>query len=143
MVIVAGISFYGGTLYQSNVQRTAFGAAGMPGARGTFGMMNAGYGQPGAAGQQVGGRSFTRTGGMMGSGVVGEILAKDATSITVKLADGGSKIVLLSGSTSISRMAPAAATDLVVGQQVQVSGTANQDGSITAQSVRLSPTSTK
>ncbi|EKD24076.1 MAG: hypothetical protein ACD_81C00114G0003 [uncultured bacterium] len=69
--------------------------------------------------------------------VAGEIIAKDATSITVKLRDGGSKIVFLSNTTSVMKSTNGSTEDLVIGAQVTTTGTTNTDGSITAQSVQL------
>lgn len=72
-----------------------------------------------------------------GGFTVGEIISKDEKSVTVKLQDGGSKIVFFSDSTSISKMTDGAKTDLEVGKQITVNGSVNSDGSITAQSVQL------
>ncbi|MCL4371146.1 MAG: DUF5666 domain-containing protein [Chloroflexi bacterium] len=69
--------------------------------------------------------------------VAGSIIAADDSSITVKTSDGNSKIILVSGSTSISKTQDAAQSDLVIGEDVVVSGTSNDDGSITATRIEL------
>lgn len=71
--------------------------------------------------------------------VMGEILSKDETSITVKLMDGSSKIVLLSGITAVQKTVEAEQNDLTVGANVLVFGTENSDKSVTAQSIQLDP----
>lgn len=71
--------------------------------------------------------------------VNGEIISVDDKSITVKLADGSSKIVLLPGSVTINKAAVATMTDLKVGEKVAVFGMSNADGSETAQTVQLNP----
>jgi hypothetical protein len=97
----------------------------------------------GANGQRFTG---TRTGqgtvaGARGGAVTGSILSMDAKSITVKLTDGSTKIVLFSGSTTYSNTATAAQTDLKVGSEVAVFGAANTDGSVTATSIQINPMS--
>lgn len=116
VIIVGAVAFYGGMQYQKT-QRGA-GAGG-----------------------------FARQGGMMGRlgangtrPVTGDILSVDANSMTVKLADGSSKIVLLSTSTSINKAAKGSVSDLKAGEKVAAFGTANSDGSITAQNIQLNPT---
>jgi ribosomal protein S1 len=74
-----------------------------------------------------------------GGGVVGDILSADNNSVTVKLPDGSSKIVLLTAATSINKAATAAASDLTVGETVSAFGTTNTDGSITATNVQINP----
>lgn len=69
--------------------------------------------------------------------VTGEVLSVDDKSLTVKMPDGGSKIVVLSGTTVISKSDTAAVADIKVGDKVGVFGTDNSDGSVTAQSVQL------
>ncbi len=123
LLLVAGSSFYGGMKYQQSKQSTFF-------RQGSNGQMRAGNGDNRAA----------------GSGFVsGEIVAKDQNSITVKLTtpgqnqSSGSKIVILAVSTEISKSVTGAAGDLAVGQTVMISGTANQDGSLTAKIVQIRP----
>ncbi len=89
---------------------------------------------PGGAGARAG-----RGGQGMGGFTTGKIIAQDATSITVQLRDGSSKIVLIAGSTEYSKMVAGTIADMVIGKQVSVSGTANSDGSITAQTIQLRP----
>jgi hypothetical protein len=75
-----------------------------------------------------------------GSGVVnGTIHSVDATTMTVKLPDNSSKIVILSGTTTFAKSAQGAITDLTVGERVNAFGTTNADGSITAQSIQINP----
>ena len=81
-----------------------------------------------------------RTGGNAGFRPVnGEIIGADEESITVKLSDGSSKIVLLSDKTEINKAATATKEDLKVGEKVSVFGTDNSDGSVTAQNIQLNP----
>lgn len=123
-VIVGGAAFAGGMKYQqmkspvrnfgaNNTAGQAFRAGG-----------NAGRGQ-GQAGFRP---------------VSGDIIAADAKSITVKLADGSSKIVFLSDKTMINKAATATTAELIVGAKVAAFGTDNSDGSVTAQSIQLNPT---
>lgn len=83
-----------------------------------------------------------RTGGARGGfrPVAGEIISQDDKSITVKLADGSSKIVLVADTTSINKADKATKTDLMIGKQVAVFGSENSDGSVTASSIQLDPT---
>jgi hypothetical protein len=67
----------------------------------------------------------------------GEIIAKDDKSVTIKLQNGGSKIVFLSDPTEITKSAVGALSDLEVGKNVTINGTANSDGSVTAQTIQL------
>ncbi len=102
---------------------------------------------------------FTEGGGFAGRGgrgagakgsAFGQIIAKDATSITVQLMGGpnasstngtatGSKIVLYDASTQIDKFTTGAASDLAIGDNVTVGGTPNSDGSITAHMIQIRP----
>src|SRR3989338_1422675 len=73
--------------------------------------------------------------------VNGEIISSDDKSITVKLQDGSSKIVLLTDTTSINKSSEGSKSDLKTGEKVAVFGTENSDGSITAQNIQLNPLS--
>ncbi len=69
----------------------------------------------------------------------GTIIAKDAESITIKTRDGGSKIIFYNGSTQVMKTAAAAASDLSVGEEVNVLGSTNSDGSVSANSIQIRP----
>lgn len=69
----------------------------------------------------------------------GEVIAKDETSITVKSPDGSTKIVFVTESTEVMNAVKGGVSDVVVGKNVMVNGTPNQDGSVTAQSVNIRP----
>jgi hypothetical protein len=117
-VVIAGASFYGGMLYQQSQRRNNFTQfAGGPNGSAR-----------GGNGQSQGIRP-----------VNGQIISADSQSITVKLRDGSSRIVILSDKTSINKSAPAAKEDLKVGEDVAVFGTQNSDNSVTAQSISLNP----
>jgi hypothetical protein len=87
-----------------------------------------------------GGAGGQRMGGLNGAGMAsGEILAKDDKSITVKMRDGSSKIIFFSPSTQIMKSTSGAPADLKVGENVIVSGKADQSNTITAESIQLRP----
>jgi hypothetical protein len=127
VLIGLGAGFFGGYQYRNyrlNQSRGNFGAVGANGQRYTG---TRGTGANGAA--------------LRGGAVSGSILSMDAKSITVKLTDGSSKIVLFSPSTTYSNTITAAQTDLKVGSQVAVFGAANSDGSVTATNIQINPMS--
>lgn len=98
-------------------------------------------GQNGGAQRFVpGGRTGGQNGGMMGrGGVIGTVLSMDDKSVTVKLQDGSSKIVLFSDSTAYSNTVSSTKADLKTGETVAVFGTTNSDGSVTASNVQINP----
>jgi hypothetical protein len=72
-----------------------------------------------------------------GNAVAGQIVASDSSSITVKTSDGGSKIVLISRSTTVTKTTEGTAADLTTGQDVVVTGTTNSDGTVTANRIQV------
>jgi len=114
-IIVGGGAFFGGMKYQQSKQRSFFRQGNAPGLRA-------------GVGNRLGFRP-----------VNGEIISLDDKSITVKLQDGSSKIVLISDKTEINKAAEATKSDLKVGDKVAVFGQENSDGSVTAQNVQINP----
>ena len=117
LVIVGGLSFYAGTKVSGNK-----------------------VGGPNGAGQFAGGPGGARMGRGGGVGfTTGEVISKDATSVTVKLKDGGSKIIFVASSTAVQKTSPGSIDDIVVGSQVSANGSANADGSINAVTISSRP----
>ncbi len=119
-IVVGAAAFYGGMQYQKSKTSTSQGANGAASRTGRTG------GQ-GRFGQNGGGA--TR----------GQVVSMDSNSITVKLQDGSSKIVLINGSTQIGKSQKAAQSDIQKGDTVVAIGSANSDGSITAQDIQINP----
>lgn len=71
--------------------------------------------------------------------VRGTVLSLDNNTMTIKLANGNSEIVVLSPSTRYVKSAPAALSDIKAGDTVMAIGTQNNDGSLTASDVQLNP----
>lgn len=117
VIVFAGAGFYGGMQYQK-IQRGNFS------------------GQLGA-GVMRNGRVGTTRGGFRP--VAGEIISADDKSITVKLQDDSSKIILINTKTVINKAQIVDKSELKVGEKVSVFGSENTDGSVTAQNVQLNP----
>jgi len=130
IIIVGGVAFYGGMKYDASKKQ-----AGFPGASLGNGQ-RAGFNPNSktANGSRMGNRQ-----GSMGDFFSGEILSKDDKSITLKLPDGGSKIVLFSTSTEITKSTSGALEDFEIGKNITITGTTNTDGSVTAKSIQLRP----
>src|SRR4030043_1252872 len=69
--------------------------------------------------------------------VRGEIISQDEKSITVKLPDESSKIVLISENTKINKASEGSLADLKTGEQVMINGQTNSDGSVSATNVQV------
>jgi hypothetical protein len=121
-IVIAGIAFWGGVKYDHGNNQAAVGAASQNRTS-----------QFASAGQR--GARANANGGF----ISGEIISKDSQSVTVKLRDGSSKIVLYSPSTAIEKNAAGTSDDLTVGKQVTVTGTQNSNGSISAKTLQVRP----
>ena len=71
--------------------------------------------------------------------ISGEIISFDDKSITIKMQDGSSKIVLISDTAQINKADKATKADLKNGEKVAVFGMTNSDGSVSALSIQLNP----
>ena len=69
----------------------------------------------------------------------GEVIDKDEQSLTLKISDGGSKIVFFSDSTKVSKTTDGLINDIEIGKKITVSGEQNSDGIYTAEIIQLSP----
>jgi len=128
IVAVGGISFYGGMKYQEGISSAPQSQS-----------QQAGFGANGARAGRTGvGANIARNGAGANS-VSGTIISKDDKSVTIKLRDGGSQIVFISGATEIIKSVSGASSDLLIGQNVFVSGAKNSDGSVTAATIQLRP----
>jgi hypothetical protein len=116
---VAAGSFFGGMKYQQ-------------------GRRSANFRQLGAQGQRmgVGNANGNRVAGGFRP-VSGEIISMDDKSITVKLTDGSTKIVIYSTSTKVNKTSEGTISDLKTGEQIMVVGTAGTDGTVTAQNISV------
>lgn len=80
----------------------------------------------------------TRNGDFQGARPVnGEIVSIDENTLTVKIQDGSSKIVILSDSTVINKTSDGSKEDLKEGEQIMVIGTEGVDGTVTAQNISI------
>lgn len=129
LLVGGGLGFYGGMQYQQGRRAAAFGGGQF--GNGQFTMKN------GQAGENTRLGSGNIKGGFRP--VNGEIISADERSITVKLQDGSSKIVVLSEKTQINKAETVNKTELKAGATVAIFGTENSDGSVTAQNIQLNP----
>lgn len=119
LIVVAAVAgFFGGIQYQK-MQRVAFG-------NGQFG---GGFAQGRLNGGQNSNFRMVR----------GQVLSMGESSLTVKLPDGSTRIVVLSGNTVFLKSATASLSDLKSGDTVNVVGSQNTDGSLTASDVQINP----
>ena len=129
LIIGGAGGFFGGMQYQKG-QATAARAQ----FAGAFG---------GGAGGTGTGTGRTRGAGAAGAGgmaVRGTIISKDNNSITVKLPDNSTKIVIIGSSAMIAKSSEGTVDDVTNGSNVTVFGTTNSDGTVTAQLVQVGGT---
>ena len=122
VVILAGVGgFVGGMYYQKSQTATRLAQFGATGQGGQFYRR---FGQGGANGMNV---------------LRGQVVSTDSNSITVKLPDGSSKIIVVGSTTAFMKSTAGALSDLKTGDTVMAFGTTNSDGSVTAQNVQINP----
>ena len=120
IIVVGGGAFYGGMLYGQSIRTSRTGAD----------MSAFRNGDGGAGGNRGNSANFAS----------GQIVSMDSNSITLKLGNNaGSKIIFFSGTTQIGKFTQGTSADLSANENVIVTGTANSDGSITAQSIQIRP----
>ena len=124
LLVVGGISFGSGYKVAQLKTTSGFTRGGMM-ANGQFGNTRNGAAQAGGA--------------MRNRQTTGDVVAMDDKTITVKMIDGSSRIVLLSSTMTLNKSVVAQKADLKVGSKVAVFGTTNSDGSQTATSIELDP----
>lgn len=136
LLVIAAASFYGGMVYGKSQAADSVTAApaGFPAAVVPL------NGQPGdLLGQrplgQNGAGGFAAPAGM----TFGQIEAIDGNTLTVTTQAGGTRTVQVTDTTLIEKNASVAVSDLAAGDTVIVSGSDNDDGSITARSVQVAP----
>ncbi len=135
IIIVGGGAFYGGMKYGQSKTTSSF-------SQGPDAFANFSPEERQARFSQIGGANANGSMRVMRNGggfTSGEVLAKDDKSITLKLPDGGSKIIFFSDTTKVAKTAEGAVSDLAVGTQVSVTGAANSDGSMSAQTIQIRP----
>jgi hypothetical protein len=131
VLLVGGIAFYVGMKYNQSAKSAVSGNGAYQQRTGSFnGTQRAISGS---------GQGLSGQGGLSS----GEIISKDGNMLTIKLRNGGTALVLLSASTVVNKYSPGELNDLVVGDQVMVSGEKGADGSLSAKSVQIQPSAPK
>ena len=123
IVLIIGAAlggFFGGMQYQKSQRAQIAGRFGGANGQGFAGRFGGGSGN-----------NFTP--------VRGQVLSMDNNSITVKQADGTTKIVVLSSNTTFVESQKTSESNLKTGNNVMVLGTTNSDGSVTATNVSINP----
>lgn len=114
-IVSLGAGFFGGMTYQKSLPQT--------------------FNRQGNFAASRNGQNGTARIGNGNRPISGQITAMDDKSITLKMPDGSSRIVIYSASTKISKTTDGSAGDLKTGTEVTVMGTAGTDGTETAQNI--------
>ncbi len=117
------LAFWAGTAYANHKKSSATTAVGQYAGRG-FG----------------GGMGGMRTGGASGGSFInGTVLSVTSSTITIQNQAGGSKILVISPTTTVSKSTQGSISDVTVGSSILATGTANSDGSVTADNIQIRP----
>ncbi len=140
VALIAAGSFYGGMVFGK--QQATASAATVPmnfpeGFQPPDGatLPGDGTGRFGARGQGGAAGGFAAQPGM----IFGEIQSIDGDTLLIVDANGAEKRVQVTNTTLIEKNASVEVTDLAAGETVIVSGSENDDGSVTARSVQVAP----
>ncbi len=137
VIVTGSIAFYGGMKYGQS--QTAIVANGVSRGANSFANLTTEQRQQMFSGQgdQQNGAARKINNANGANMAAGQIIAKDAQSVTIKLRDGGSKIVFFSDSTKITKSTDGAIGDLEIGRTVMAGGKQNSDGSLTAETLQI------
>jgi hypothetical protein len=69
----------------------------------------------------------------------GEVIDIQENTLTLKLSDNTSKIILLDSNTNISKTTKVTKDEIKVGEKIAVFGTKNSDGTLTAINININP----
>jgi hypothetical protein len=124
-VVLALVAFGGGYAVANATASKTTAANGVNGGDG-----NGQFFGPGASGRPRNGNGN----GFGGGGAAGTVGSVSADQMTITTPGGGSRIVLLTPTTTVTEVTSAtkAVSDITAGKTVTVIGTANPDGSVTA-----------
>ncbi len=141
IVAVGAGAFYGGMRYGQQSALSDLRSSFQPGSAavqfGDGGQNRLGQnGQPGQFAQ----RGATGANGFTGSGVFGTIESIDGDTMVISTGDGQKTTVKTTDTTLIEKNASVSISELAQGETVVVSGSKNDDGSLTARSVQVAPT---
>ena len=140
VLAVGGGAFYGGMKFrESQLKKDPTALLSLMGGRqgnqGTF--MRQGNAQfPGAPSDGQSGTTGTGQTGQARGGTMGTIESIEGNVVTIKTNDNKSVKVQTSDTTLVEKFSSVSVSDLEVGESIIVSGSTNDDGSITARSIQ-------
>jgi len=73
----------------------------------------------------------------LGNTMSGKVISRSESTLTIEQSSGGSRIVLLSGSTTVSKTTSGTFNDILEGSEIMVVGTVGTDGSIVAKNIQV------
>lgn len=142
-LVTLGLGFWGGVVYQKGKALTFVGRGGQN--------------LPANVQQQL--RSATtpqqrqqilRQSGLSGGaggfggrgGLSGDVVSKDASSMTIKTSDGSTHVVYYTNATTVNKTMAGSLSDVTTGETISVTGSRNSDGSTSATAIQIRPAPT-